>query len=121
MAVFTIFDRPGRADEAPRIVPEHFSWFAALLPPVYAFSHRMWLSLIVYLLVLGGIIGASFVIGDMAARLVYILFALWIGFEAPMLRRRSLLSKGYLQRADLVAQDADLAVVEWFRIKERSA
>ena len=121
MAVFTVFDRPGRADEAPRIVPEHFSWFAALLPPVYAFVHRMWWSLVLYLLVLGGIVGASFVIGDMAARLIYILFALWIGFEAGMLRRRSLLAKGYLQRADLVAQDADLAAVEWFRIKERSA
>jgi hypothetical protein len=121
MAIFTVFDRPGRVDEAPRVVQDGFSWFAFLLPPFYAIVHRMWWSLAGYLVILAGIIASSFVIGDEAARAMYLFFALWIGFEASSMRRRSLLSKGFLFRADLVAIDADLAAVEWLKARDRAA
>ena len=39
MTLYSVFDR--RLDEAPATVPDRFSWFAALLPPIWALAHGL--------------------------------------------------------------------------------
>ena len=56
MTLFSVFDR--RRDEPPALVPDRFSWFAAVLPPVFAIAHGLWLAGLLWLgavLVIGGL------------------------------------------------------------------
>ncbi|HQZ12912.1 MAG TPA: DUF2628 domain-containing protein [Devosia sp.] len=113
MTLYSVFDR--RQNEAPEVVPDRFSWFAALLPPVYAALHRLWLALIGWvLLMIGvGLIGTFF--GAELGFWVYVLLAILIGFEAPALRRLGLRRRGYLYRSELIAAAPDLAQVIWMK------
>src|SRR5690606_18639588 len=104
-----------RLDEAPAVVADRFSWFAALLPPVYGLVHRLWLPTAGWLILAIAIGASGLVIGEEAALWLYILFAVLIGFEAPALRRRALRRQGYVYRTELVAPADDLAQVEWVR------
>lgn len=117
MTVFSIYQADA---EAPEAVPERFSVFAALLPPVYAVVHGLWLELIgfIVLLVVVGALGA--VAGPDAATLCYAAMALLIGFEAPALRGAALHRRGKAWRADIVAPAADQAEVEWLKAAPRA-
>lgn len=113
MTLYSIYDR--RQDEAPAVVPDGFSWFAALLPPVYAVVHGLWLALAGYLIAVVAIVMAAGWLGGAAAAWVYVLLAALFGFEAGNLRRRGLRRRNYVYRAELIAPDDDLAQVEWLR------
>ena len=113
MTLYSLFDR--RLDEAPAVVPDRFSWFAALLPPVYGIVHGLWLELVAYVAGVVVIAVAGLYIGADTACWLYVLFAALIGWEAPSLRRRALRRRGYVYRADRIAAAADLAAVEWIR------
>lgn len=113
MTLYSVFDR--RQNEAPEVVPDRFSWFAALLPPVYALVHRLWLPLVVWLVLVIAIAGLGVVFGGDVGFWTYVLLAVLIGFEAPALRRRGLRRRGYLYRSDLIAAAPDLAQVEWMK------
>lgn len=117
MTLYSVFDR--RQNEAPEVVPDRFSWFAALLPPVFAIVHRLWLPLVVWLVVTVVIAGLGVAFGADAGFWIYVLLSLLIGFEAPSLRRRGLRRRGYLYRSELIAAAPDLAQVDW--MKRRSA
>jgi hypothetical protein len=117
MTLYSVFDR--RRDEAPAVVPDRFSWFAALLPPVFGLSHRLWLETAIWVLAVILIVIAGFWLGADAAFWLYVAFALWIGWEAAAIRRRGLRRQGWVYRTELVAPAADLAQVEW--MKRRSA
>ena len=43
----------------PQAVPEKFSWFAALLPPVHALAHRLWGQLVLFVLAIMALLGAA--------------------------------------------------------------
>jgi hypothetical protein len=107
VALFSVY---ARSDATPVVVADRFSWFAALLPPLYAVVHGLWLALIgwivgvVLLCLLGSWIGGG------AAFWLYVLSAVLIGFEAPTLRRRRLGRRGWAWRGDVVAVDEDLAL-----------
>lgn len=116
MTLYSVYDR--RLDEAPAVVPDRFSWFAALLPPVFAVVHGLWLALAVYLVVLVAIAAAGSWLGGAVGFWLYVLFAGLIGFEAASLRRRGLRRRNYLYRAELIAPAEDLAQVEWLRRRE---
>ena len=90
MTLYSVFER--HSDPAPAVVPEKFSWFAALLPPVYAVVHGLWLGLIGYVVLVAALVGASLYLGDDAGFWLYVLAAVLIGFEAPALRRAKLRS-----------------------------
>jgi hypothetical protein len=113
MTLYSVFDR--RLDEAPAVVPDRFSWFAALLPPVYAIAHGLWLGLVGYLLGVVVISVAGLWLGPDAGFWLYVLFAVLIGWEAPGLRRRALRRSGYVYRTERIAAAADLAQVDWIR------
>ncbi len=109
MTLFAIFDPKPGLSAAPAAIPEKFSWFAALLPPVFALVHGLWLELIGFVVALVALSFAAPWLGADAIIWLYILFAVAIGFAAPGLRRHNLASRGWRHRGDRVAGDADLA------------
>jgi len=117
MTTYAVFDKDANA--APAVVPDRFSWFAALLPPVFALVHGLWLELVGWVIVVVLLSLGSDVIGDDVAFWIYVVFAVWIGFEAAALRRSALKRHGWRYRTDVIAASEDLAEVEG--IKGRTA
>lgn len=116
MTIYSVYDKPN--DPVPAVVPDRFSWFAFLLPPVFALAHGLWLELlafVVLMLLLG--LARPYIGGD-ALFWVYVILALLAGFEAPALRRGALGRRGYRHRADLVAAAADLAQLEFLKSRK---
>lgn len=109
VTLFAIFDPKPGLSSAPAAIPEKFSWFAALLPPLFALVHGLWLELIGFVVALVALSFAAPWLGADATIWLYILFAVAIGFAAPGLRRHNLASRGWRHRGDRVAGDADLA------------
>lgn len=117
MTIYSIFDRNDAAPEAPAVVPEKFSWLAALLPPVFGLVHGLWLELVAFVVAVALIVVSSFWLGTNTGFWFYVLLSLLIGFEAPALRRGALRRKGWIYRTELVAAAADLAQVQWLKLR----
>lgn len=111
MTIFSIFDRSD--DLEPRVVPDRFSWLAALLPPVYAVVHGLWLALAGWIVAVAGLVLAAPWLGEDATVWLYVVLAIFIGFEAATLRRVRLTRKGFAWRAERIAPDSDSALVAW--------
>ena len=112
MTVYSIFEKPqGKAakDRAPVAIPERFSWLAMLLPPVFALLNGLFLLLIFWIALVVGLAYAAPIIGSDAAISLYALVAIFLGFEAPALRRDGLLFRGFQWRGDVVSSAEDLA------------
>ena len=115
MTLYAIYDpKPGRPD-LPAAIPERFSAFAAILPPVFLVTHGLWLELVAWVLKLVALIVLSAFIGDPAAFALYLLGAMWLGFAAPGLRRHALAWRGWTFRGERVALSADMAQLEAVR------
>jgi hypothetical protein len=110
MTIYAVFDRDMQS--APAVVADRFSWFAALLPPLFAIVHGLWLELLGFILVAMLLGAASNLIGDGTAFWIYVVFAVWIGFEAATLRRAALRRRGWRYRTEVVAGAPDLAELE---------
>jgi hypothetical protein len=116
MTLYSIFEKPQekaakrRVRFAPPVaVADRFSWLAALLPPVFGLLNGLWLLLLFWIVLVGGLVYASRVIGDDAAFALYVLVAIFMGFEASAFRRDGLMARGYLWRGDVVSSAPDLA------------
>lgn len=117
MTVYSIFEKPqGKAANnrvpqviSPIAVPERFSWTAAMLPPVFAVLNGLWLLLVFWIALVAGLYYIGRVIGDDAAFWLYVLVAVFLGFEAPAFRRDGLLARGFIWRGDMIATDEDIA------------
>ena len=114
MTLFAIYERQSAA---PAAIPEKFSWLAFLLPPVFTLVHGLWLELIAYIVAVIALGFAAPILGGVATFWLYILFALWIGFTAPSLRRHALHQRGWSHRGDRVAAAPDLATLSWLESK----
>ena len=109
MTLYAIYDpRPGQSD-LPAAVPERFSWFAALLPPVFLLTHALWLALTGWLAAMLVLVALSVFLGVGAALALYLLSGLWLGLAAPSLRGAALGRRGWRHRGDRVACGPDLA------------
>ena len=97
------------AGALPRAVPEQFSWFAALLPPVHALAHRLWGQLVLFVLGIVALVFAAPYIGPDAVIWLYILLAIACGFAAPGARQRALKRRGLGAAGYRFAPDPDLA------------
>jgi len=113
----TLYSVYRRQDRAPSAVADRFSWFAALLPPLYALVHGLWLMLAGWLVLVLAVVALGLFFGGDAAFWTYVLAAILIGFEASTLRRRHLGRRGWDYAGDYVAQGEDLALVEALRRK----
>ena len=118
MTVYSIFEKPqGKAakNRAPKLIPpvavsDRFSWLAAIVPPLFALFNGLWLLLIFWIALVVGLAYVSRVIGVDAAGSLYLLVAVFLGFEASAFRRDGYLARGYIWRGEVVAVDQDLAV-----------
>jgi hypothetical protein len=121
MTVYSIFEKPqGKAAKnrvpalvPPVAVPERFSWTAALVPPLFALLNGLWLLLIFWIALVAGLAYVGRVIGDDAAFWLYVLVAVFMGFEAPAFRRDGLLARGFVWRGDIIASGEDLAARDY--------
>lgn len=111
----TLYSVYARNADAPKAVADRFSWLAALLPPVYALAHRLWLALIGWLVVVAGLVALSNWAGDDLGTALYILAAILFGFEAPALSGMKLARSGWSYRTDVFAADPDLAAVDYLK------
>lgn len=98
-----------RTGGAPEAVPDRFSWFAALLPPVHAIVHGLWGQLALFVFGALVLMACAGIVGPDAVRWLYGLGALAFGFAAPGARRRALLRRGFRPAGDRLAGSADLA------------
>ena len=114
VTLFAIYERQSAA---PAAIPEKFSWLAFLLPPVFALVHRLWLLLVAYIVAVIALGFAATILGGGATFWLYVLFALWIGFAAPGLRRHALVHRGWSHHGDRVAAAPDLAALSWLESK----
>jgi len=119
MTIFAVYerDRPEGTERFPHVVPEKFSWFAALLPALFALMHRLWLLLIVYFVAVAALVVLSSRIGPDAGFWLYVVLAAWIGFAAPGLRAWGLQRRGHAHRLDVIATAEDMAEVEALRLR----
>jgi Protein of unknown function (DUF2628) len=102
MSVYTVHEPPQRFVAAPDVerfafVRDGFSFWAFLFAPLWMLRHRMWLVLIGYVLILGGLeivvrmFGGSMLVGGGISFLVSLL----VGLEAGTLRRFTLNRRGW--------------------------
>jgi hypothetical protein len=121
MTVYSIFEKPqekAAKNRVPVLLPpvavsERFSWAAALFPPLFALFNGLWLLLIFWIALVLGLAYVSRVIGDDAAFWLYVLVAVFMGFEAPAFRRDGLLARGFVWRGDIVSSAEDLAARDY--------
>jgi hypothetical protein len=112
MTLYSIFEKPqakAAKDRAPVAIPERFSWFAMLLTPVFALVNGLWLVLLFWIALVMGLGYAARIIGPEAAGGLYAVVVLFLGFEAPALRRDWLLLRGWQWRGDIISSAEDLA------------
>jgi hypothetical protein len=98
MSVYTVYEPPLRATDAGpdpgrfAFVRDGFSFWAFLVAALWMLWHRMWLVLVVYLVLAGGLEAALQFAGvsPVAIAIVQLCIAVLVGFEAPTLRRFTL-------------------------------
>jgi hypothetical protein len=101
--------------DGPVAVADRFSWSAALVPPVHALVHGLWLLLAFWVVGTVAIGVLSLWIGGEAAFWLYVLMAILIGFEAPAFRRVKTAKTGGDYQGDYVALGEEFALVEYLK------
>lgn len=116
MTLYSVYER---TNDAPTAVADRFSWSAALLPPVHALVHGLWLLLALWVVGTVAIAASSVVVGGEAAFWLYVLFAILIGFEAASFRRVRTGKRGAEYRTEIIATGEDLALVDYLKRQAR--
>jgi len=95
---------PGRV----ALVPEGFSWWAAILPPLWLLWHRQWLALVLFLAlwVLLGLLLPNAIEGW-----VMLALHLLLGWHAQDIRRWTARRQGLSEIAVIAAPDEDAAML----------
>jgi len=112
VTLYSVYER--RSDE-PVVVSDRFSWSAALLPPVHALFHGLWLMLALWVVGTLAIAGTALFVGAEAGFWLYVLFAAFLGFEASTFLRIKTAKAGGQFGGDLIAADEDLALVDYLK------
>lgn len=90
------------------LVPEGFSWLAALLPPLWFLMHRLWLVLLLWLALA---VLAVVLLPPAVTPYVLIAAQILIGLQAQDLRRWSLARRGLPVAAVVLGGDEDAALL----------
>jgi Protein of unknown function (DUF2628) len=122
MAIYTVHEPPRR--EADRLghterfvfVRDGFSWPAFLFGPLWMLRHRLWLVLLGYLIIVGGLTFGLRAVGipAVSVEVVYGLVALLIGIEASTLRRWTLARRRWITLSVVVGDDIEAAERRFF-------
>lgn len=116
MTLYSVYERQ---NDAPTAVADRFSWSAALLPPVHALVHGLWLLLLAWVVGTLAIVTLGLWVGADAAFWLYVLFATLIGFEASSFRRVKTAKRGGRYRGEVIAAGEDLALVDYLKRQTR--
>jgi hypothetical protein len=121
MSVYTVHEAPPRmsassAAERFIFVRDGFSWWAFLFAPLWMLRHRMWLVLIGYVVISGGIEAALATSGASrtAIAIVGLLISLLVGLEASTLRRFTLQRRGWSHVGVVSGDDVEDAERRFF-------
>jgi hypothetical protein len=122
MAVFSVFEPPqsdlDARDHAAKFqfVRDGFSWGAFVFGPLWMLRHRMWLSLLLYVLIVGGLVFAMtrMRLPDGAEGGALFAIAILLGLEAATLRRWKLLRSKWTDHGIVVADDIETAERRFF-------
>src|SRR3954451_21509118 len=122
MPVYTVHEPLRRDDELLAhtarfaFVRDGFHFWAFLLAPFWMLRYRLWLELIAYLLLIGGLTFALRRLGveGSAGGLVWFLMSLLVGIEASSLLRWKLARRGFDNLGVVVAEDQDIAERRFF-------
>jgi hypothetical protein len=77
-------------------VKDGFSWPALFIPPIWLVWHRLWLTLLIWVVAVVVLSILSGLAGSDASTAVMILFAFWFALEANGFRRWTLERRGYV-------------------------
>ncbi len=114
MTLYTVLARPEPLTE-PAVVPDRFRWTALLFAPLHALLSGLWVTFVLLVLVIAGLVAVAGFIGGGAAFLVYGLVAWLYALESPALERRKWRRRGFSREAERIAASADLAAVDWLQ------
>lgn len=120
MATYTVLappvSAPGGAGDADRLifVRDGFSWGAFLIPILWMLYRRLWIVLCFYALFLVAIELAGRFLGAPVAVGLGLLGALFLGFEGSVLRRWTLLRRGFAEIGLVDAASNDEAEIRYF-------
>jgi hypothetical protein len=124
MAVYTVHEPPlkryesSTAPERFAFVRDGFSFWAFLLAPLWMLRHWLWLVLVGYVVLVGGLafgLHALHTSGPVRAVVAFLL-ALLVGFEAGTLRRFALGRRGWSNVGVVVGDDRETAEHRFFDV-----
>jgi hypothetical protein len=122
MAVYTVHEPPLKryelttAPERFAFVRDGFSFWAFLLAPLWMLRHRLWLVIVGYAVLVGGLafgLHALHASGTVCGVVAFLL-ALLIGFEAGTLRRFTLGRRGWSNVGIVLGDDRETAERRFF-------
>src|SRR4051794_3995884 len=124
MPIYTVHQPPLRRHETESdpariaFVRDGFSFWAFLLGPLWMLWHRLWLVLIGYLVLAGGLQFALARLGTSRPlrALIDLLVALLVGLEAASLRRWTLQRRHWTEVGVVVADDMNMAERRFFDV-----
>jgi hypothetical protein len=114
MKAFTIHARPDDSPERFTFVKDGFSWPALFVPIFWILWHRLWLTLLFYVVFVLLVAWTGRLAGESAAAWVAIIGALLFAFEANNIRRLSLESRGFDEMGFASGRDLDEAELRFF-------
>jgi hypothetical protein len=99
-----------------QFVRDGFSFWAFLLAPLWMLWHRMWLALVAYLVLAGGLQAVLLVVGASPAAVITagLLISLLVGLEAGTLRRVTLRRRGFKEVGLVSGNDREVAERRFF-------
>ena len=108
MRYYTVHLRPGAA---PILVPEKFSWGAAIFGPIWLLAHRAWIAAAISVLAIVAIEALS---RGTATVVLWLAYAWLLGLFGHDLRRWTLEGRGYALVHVVAARDAESAHARLF-------
>jgi hypothetical protein len=106
-------DDPGAADRFA-FVKDGFSWPALFFPVLWILWHRLWLTLVGYVIFVLVVAWTGRVLGEDAATAIAILGGLLFAFEANNIRRASLAQRGWTEAGGSAGNTLEEAEMRFF-------
>ena len=122
MTVYMVFEPPGaggdpvRRAERVRFVHDRFSWSAFLLAPWWMLRHRLWLTLLGYVVAIAVVPPVLWLAGGRSGSvlLALVIINLLVGIEAATFRRWSLTRRGWRDLGIVIGDDLESAERRFF-------
>lgn len=116
---FVTYENQSReGDDCLICLADRFSWFAFLLPPVWALANGLWLLLVAMIAVMAAFIQLS-EFSALPGFSLYFLFVLWLGFEANWLVGNKLIRRGWQDNSMVSAPGLMQAETKYFSSQRR--